>query len=110
MGLVEGQCPRLSKASFIAIGRSATARTGPDHWSSFGAPVCLDPATELTRCDKTHRPKSTGGCHASQGAIAEGYIPSNSTGPAPEMTSPETLCLLNAGTRGTLVQIPEHRF
>jgi hypothetical protein len=30
-------------------------------------------------------------------AIAEGYIPPSSTGHAPEMTSHETACLLNAG-------------
>lgn len=30
-------------------------------------------------------------------AIAEGYIPETSTGPAPEMTSHETACILNAG-------------
>lgn len=30
-------------------------------------------------------------------AIAEGYIPSESTGPAPAMTSHETFCVLNAG-------------
>ena len=30
-------------------------------------------------------------------AIAEGYIPSESTGPEPAMTSHETACLLNAG-------------
>lgn len=29
--------------------------------------------------------------------IAEGWIPSESTGPAPAMTSHETACLLNAG-------------
>lgn len=29
-------------------------------------------------------------------AIAEGYIPSRSQGPEPEMTSHETVCLLNA--------------
>lgn len=29
-------------------------------------------------------------------AIAEGYIPSDSTGPAPQMTSHETACILNA--------------
>jgi hypothetical protein len=29
-------------------------------------------------------------------AIAEGYIPPHSNGPAPEMTSHETVCLLNA--------------
>jgi hypothetical protein len=32
-----------------------------------------------------------------QWAIAEGYIPGRSTGPAPEMTSHETVCVLNAG-------------
>ncbi len=30
-------------------------------------------------------------------AIAEGYIPSWSTGPEPQMTSHETVCMLNAG-------------
>jgi hypothetical protein len=30
-------------------------------------------------------------------AIAEGYIPSGSTGPEPAMTSHETACVLNAG-------------
>ena len=30
-------------------------------------------------------------------AIAEGYIPAESTGPAPQMTSHETMCVLNAG-------------
>ena len=30
-------------------------------------------------------------------AIAEGYIPSGSNGPEPEMTSHETACILNAG-------------
>jgi hypothetical protein len=30
-------------------------------------------------------------------AIAEGYIPPDSTGPAPTMTSHEAVCLLNAG-------------
>ncbi len=30
-------------------------------------------------------------------AIAEGYIPKASNGPEPEMTSHETVCILNAG-------------
>ncbi|HYG04271.1 MAG TPA: sensory rhodopsin transducer [Chryseosolibacter sp.] len=30
-------------------------------------------------------------------AIAEGYIPTRSTGPEPQMTSHETACILNAG-------------
>ena len=38
-------------------------------------------------------------------AIAEGYIPSGSTGPAPEMTSHETACILNAGDRDAHVEI-----
>lgn len=37
--------------------------------------------------------------------IAEGYIPSQSTGPAPQMTSHETACLLNAGDRDAHVTI-----
>ena len=38
-------------------------------------------------------------------AIAEGYIPGRSTGPAPEMTSHETACLLNAADREAHVVI-----
>lgn len=38
-------------------------------------------------------------------AIAEGYIPSHSTGPHPQMTSHETACLLNAGDRDARVAI-----
>ena len=32
-------------------------------------------------------------------ATAEGYIPSQSTGPHPQMTSHETACILNAGNQ-----------
>lgn len=38
-------------------------------------------------------------------AIAEGYIPAESTGPAPEMTSHETACLLNASDQDAHVEI-----
>ena len=38
-------------------------------------------------------------------AIAEGYIPGASHGPAPQMTSHETVCLLNAGDRPAQVRI-----
>lgn len=38
-------------------------------------------------------------------AIAEGYIPPSSTGPAPEMLSHETACLLNASAEDADVQI-----
>ena len=38
-------------------------------------------------------------------AIAEGWIPSGSTGPEPEMTSHETACLLNTGDSGARVEI-----
>lgn len=37
--------------------------------------------------------------------IAEGYIPPDSNGPAPQMTSHETACLLNAGERDAHVEI-----
>ena len=40
-----------------------------------------------------------------QWAIAEGYIPSASTGPEPAMTSHETACLLNASDRNAEVRI-----
>ena len=38
-------------------------------------------------------------------AIAEGYIPGDSTGPEPAMTSHETACLLNAGDQDAHVEI-----
>jgi hypothetical protein len=38
-------------------------------------------------------------------AIAEGYIPEESTGPAPEMESHETVCILNAGDEDAEVEI-----
>ena len=37
--------------------------------------------------------------------IAEGYIPPESHGPRPQMTSHETACLLNAADRDAQVQI-----
>jgi hypothetical protein len=37
--------------------------------------------------------------------IAEGYIPSSSTGPGSELESHETACLLNAGDRDAHVRI-----
>lgn len=42
---------------------------------------------------------------ATRWAIAEGYIPAWSHGPAPEMTSHETLCMLNTGDRPARVAI-----
>jgi hypothetical protein len=38
-------------------------------------------------------------------AIAEGYIPASSHGPAPELTSHETACLLNTGDTDAHVRI-----
>ncbi len=38
-------------------------------------------------------------------AIAEGYIPEGSHGPAPEMISHEAACLLNAGDTDAAVEI-----
>lgn len=38
-------------------------------------------------------------------AIPEGYIPADSTGPAPEMVSHETACLLNASDEEAHVEI-----
>ena len=38
-------------------------------------------------------------------AIAEGYIPPSSTGPNPQMTSHETVCLLNTGSQDAHVSI-----
>ncbi|HWG79304.1 MAG TPA: sensory rhodopsin transducer [Stellaceae bacterium] len=38
-------------------------------------------------------------------AIAEGFIPGESTGPSPLMTSHETVCMLNAGDAAAHVEI-----
>lgn len=37
--------------------------------------------------------------------IAEGYIPSDSHGPQPQMTSHETVCILNAGDHDAHIEI-----
>jgi hypothetical protein len=38
-------------------------------------------------------------------AIAEGYIPGKSTGPAPAMTSHEACCILNASSHAAKIRI-----
>jgi hypothetical protein len=38
-------------------------------------------------------------------AIAEGYIPSESTGPEPQMTSHETACILNTSGQDAHIEI-----
>jgi hypothetical protein len=38
-------------------------------------------------------------------AIAEGYIPSGSNGPQPQMLSHETVCILNAGDADARVEL-----
>lgn len=38
-------------------------------------------------------------------AIAEGYIPSESTGKAPEFTSHETACILNTGEKDAKIEL-----
>jgi hypothetical protein len=42
---------------------------------------------------------------ATEWVIAEGYIPAESHGPQPQMTSHETVCLLNASDRDAHVEI-----
>jgi hypothetical protein len=37
--------------------------------------------------------------------VADGYIPPHSTGPAPEMTSHDSVCILNAGPKAAEVDI-----
>ena len=46
-----------------------------------------------------------GGIGRRRWAIAEGYIPGASTGPAPQLTSHETACFLNAGKKDAHVAI-----
>jgi hypothetical protein len=38
-------------------------------------------------------------------AIAEGWIPGSSHGPAPQLTSHETVCVLNAGDRDAHIEL-----
>jgi len=38
-------------------------------------------------------------------AIAEGYIPPYSNGPAPQMTSPDAVCILNADEKPAHIEI-----
>lgn len=42
---------------------------------------------------------------ASTWVVADGYIPPESTGPAPAMTSHDSVCLLNAGQVDAVVEI-----
>lgn len=42
---------------------------------------------------------------ATMWVIADGYIPPDSTGPAPAMTSHDSVCLLNAGTDDAVVEL-----
>lgn len=42
---------------------------------------------------------------ATRWVVADGYIPPESTGPAPTMTSHESVCLLNAGPVDAVVEI-----
>lgn len=37
--------------------------------------------------------------------VADGYIPPGSTGPAPEMTSHDSVCMLNAGAQDAVVEL-----
>ena len=37
--------------------------------------------------------------------VADGYIPSQSTGPAPDMTSHDSICMLNAGDTDAAVEV-----
>jgi len=46
-----------------------------------------------------------GGIGAKEWVIAEGYIPAESHGPQPQMTSHETVCVLNAGDQDAHVEI-----
>lgn len=45
------------------------------------------------------------GIGAREWVIAEGYIPAESHGPKPEMTSHETVCLLNASDQPAHIEI-----
>ncbi len=49
--------------------------------------------------------KSIGAIGATRWVIPEGYIPEESTGPAPEMTSHETACILNTSNEDAHVEI-----
>ena len=37
--------------------------------------------------------------------VADGYIPPESTGPAPDMTSHDSVCILNAGAADAVVEL-----
>lgn len=47
----------------------------------------------------------SGSIGAKRWAIAEGYIPGESTGPEPQMTSHETACLLNVSNDPAHVRV-----
>jgi hypothetical protein len=45
------------------------------------------------------------GVGATTWVIADGYVPADSTGPAPEMTSHDSACILNAGNHDADVEL-----
>ncbi len=48
---------------------------------------------------------STPSIGATTWVVADGYIPPESTGPAPAMTSHDSVCLLNAGLEDAVVEL-----
>ncbi|SEK56844.1 sensory rhodopsin transducer [Nonomuraea pusilla] len=50
------------------------------------------------------RPRSAG-VGATTWVVADGYIPPRSSGPEPEMTSHDSICMLNAGDTGARVLV-----
>lgn len=65
----------------------------------------LSHKTDDTRNDRKEMTHMNGALGKKVWAIAEGYIPTYSNGPEPEMTSHETACLLNTGDSDANVQI-----
>ena len=76
------------------VGSSLAKRAAGDY--AWDTPGVVDVSNQLvvegSEPDAEPRPEPVG---RRRWAIAEGYIPETSTGPAPEMTSHETACILN---------------
>jgi hypothetical protein len=64
-----------------------------------------DAPPRFTRCVAGHGDCMPEGAGHRRWAIAEGYIPTWSNGPEPEMTSHETACILNTGDSDAHVSI-----
>ena len=102
--------PMNSSDNLSGLGQMVRAMSDWQAWPAPKSPSSRHPACTFLFVPQAEPPtykiwrKSVQAIGRKRWAIAEGYIPS-STGPHPQMTSHETVCLLNAGPQDAHVSI-----